>query len=176
MATWTVDVEYNFGGRTNGTDGLFEGIDRILQSFDSFGVRGVFFISTEVLQDRPQLIRILKEKNHAIGSHGHFHTRFKEKWRRIEDRRISEEILGSKLYRAPKFYWAREDNIYSSPRNHTSLLKHMWVGEPVRDIIYLHPFDIVETEEKAPNLFCKLWYSQPKRAYETFISLLSSNK
>jgi Polysaccharide deacetylase len=169
---WTVDVEYDWGGRTNGTQGIDQGLTGITEAFKDYSVKGIFFISGELSTSYPELAKKLRLLGHKVGSHGYFHTKFKEGFRRQEDKNLSQVLFKTRLYRAPKFYWDREDSIYSSPRNHTGLLKRMWLSEPIREIIYLHPFDIVETKESAPNLFCKLWYSQPKRAYKTFLNLL----
>lgn len=174
MVKWTVDVEYDWGGRTNGTIGITEGLPKIISAFKDKGVTGIFFISTELISQFPRLPFYLREVGHEVGSHGHFHTVYKEKFRQEKDRRLSMKYFQSGAhYRAPKFSYENDD-IYSKKEGHTGLLKHMWLKEPMRKIFYLHPFDIVETKEKAPNLFCKLWYSQPKRAYETFINLLDN--
>lgn len=180
---WTVDVEFDEGGRSNGTVGLKEGIPRILEALGKAQVKALFFISTEILESVPFIVQEILKENHEIGSHGHYHIPFKETWRKDNDRRISEAFLASHKslsgqtfrYRGPKFNYPISGEQYSSRESHVSVLKHMWLKEKVKEdtIIYLHPFDIVETNEQAPNLFCKLWYSRPKKAYETFTNLLN---
>lgn len=174
--TWTVDFESDWGGRSNGAIGIDEGIPRILKLFHSKGIRGLFFISTEMVKNRHHVIRDILNEGHQIGSHGHFHTLYKESFRAIQDKKISEEILYKYSrrqlpYRAPKFSFLTEC-VYSNPKNHVGLLKYMWFGGriPEEPIFYLHPFDIVKGKN-APNLFCKLWYAHPKKAYDTLCDL-----
>lgn len=180
---WTVDVEYDFGGRTHGTFGLREGIPKILEAFSKAQIKALFFISTETLDSVPDLVQRIFAAGHEVGSHGHFHTRFKEAWRAKKDRRLSHEIIkesliNNRLYRAPKFYWDRKDSIYANPAGHMSLLKHLWLGLPIKEetIIYLHPFDITGTLEAPPNLFCWLWYSRHKQAYKLFQEMVNKYK
>lgn len=176
---WTVDVEYDFGGRTNGQRGIAEGLPRIIGIFKEHGIIALFFVSTELLEDHPSLIESLWDKGHQVGSHGHFHTSFKESFRRQKDKDLSAKLIGieSPFYRAPKFGYITDD-IYSDPKGHASLLKHMWTGQKIKPetIIYLHPFDIVETPETPPNLFCRLWYSRPKKAYKLFHEMVNKYK
>lgn len=174
MATWTIDVEYDWGGRTNGTIGIEQGIPLILKEFSRRKITGTFFISTELLRDFRRTIRDIKERGHIIGSHGHFHIKYREAWRAEEDRLLSNSLLlpytsGNTPYRAPKFFHHTDDK-FSTPRNHTGLLKHVWLGDKIRDIIYLHPFDIVE-HGKAPTLFTHFWYSRPQSALRLFKKL-----
>lgn len=173
---WTVDVEYDWGGRTDGIEGIKTGLPRIAELFLKQSIIGLFFISTETSKHYPRLAEKLRNCGHEVGSHGHVHAKYKESFRRQADKDLSLSLLGDQKahFRAPKFYWETDD-IYSQKKNHVSLLKNKWLKENIKDntIIYLHPFDIVETSELAPNLFCKLWYSRPKRAYETFINLLN---
>lgn len=176
---WTVDVEYDWGGRTNGVRGISEGLPEIIKLFDGAGIKALFFISTELLEDHPDVLKTIREKGHRVGSHGHFHQRFKESFRRQADKDLSLAYLEDQKarFRAPKFYWQTED-IYSNPKNHVSLLKHLWLGQKIKEetIMYLHPFDIVETAEPPPNLFCKLWYSQPKKASQLLSTLVNRYK
>lgn len=180
---FTVDVDGgDFGGRTEGQRGLKEGLDLILMTFKMYKTKALFFVSTELLREYKREIRHILEEGHEIGSHGHFHIKYKDKWRAEEDRRISNTLLlpvtGSPAhrYRAPKFSY-RTDDLYSNPKNHIGLLKHMWFGQKIREnsIIYLHPFDLVNSGSP-PNLFCRLWYSNPQRAYETLLDLLNYHR
>lgn len=182
---WTVDVEYDWGGRTNGIIGLLEGLPRIRKAFRDAKIKALFFVSTETLEDLPFIVEEIRRDGHEIGSHGHFHVKFKDAWRADRDRKLSTIILSQKLrveskiisYRANKFSH-RTDCVYSQPKNHVSLLKHMWLREKIQGdtIIYLHPFDIVETGQRAPNLFCKFWYSRPKQAYKLFQEMVNTYK
>lgn len=183
MYRWTVDVEYDWGGRTNGIQGIERGLPKIVEAFREYSIHGLFFISTEIAETDFGFIKNLRNLGHEIGSHGHVHTKFKEEFRRQADKDLSISLLAlhqsvpkdSIRYRAPKFNYEVSGERYSYRKSHVSLLKNMWFKEKIKEetIIYLHPFDIVETQEAAPSLFCKLWYSRPKKAYDTFINLLN---
>lgn len=176
---WTIDVESDFGGRSESAEKSKIGIHKILEAFKIHHIKGLFFISTEILPQIKNEVRQIKEEGHEIGSHGHFHIGFPERWRAEQDRKISETFLlgitgyNHFYYRAPKFSHLRDNCVYSKPTNHIGLLRYMWFGGKITDetIFYLHPFDIIGGDD-APNLFCKLWYSRPKKAYETFVNLL----
>lgn len=178
---FTVDVDGgDWGGRKDDHKGLRDGLGLILTTLRMYKIKALFFVSTELLRDYKKEIKQILEEGHEVGSHGHFHIRYKDKWRAEKDRQISDTLLLSVTgnpkhkYRAPKFSYVTED-VYSSPKNHVSLLKHMWLGQKVRkeSIIYLHPFDLVRGDSP-PNLFCRIWYSNPQRAYETLLNLLNS--
>lgn len=173
---FTVDVEFDWGGRTNGTRGIKEGLPLIFETFRSHGVQGLFFVSTELLDSNKSLIQDIRAEGHQIASHGHFHTRIKENFRKEADRRLSLSYLGGKdfHYRAPKFSYVTDD-VYSNPKNHVGLLKKMWLNIPIpKDpIFYLHPFDLVGGKDY-PDLFCRVWYSRPKQACKVFKNLVSS--
>lgn len=179
MAKWTVDVELDFGGRTQGSLGIKYGIPYILKAFKEHHIKGLFFISTELLHDFKSDIKQILEAGHEIGSHGHFHVVYKEPWRQHMDMEISKTLLLGLTgrnhfeYRAPKFCYSLPGNIYSKRSGHIGLLKHMWFGHDIPDnpIFYLHPFDIVDSDNP-PNLFCRMWYGHPRRARETFVNLL----
>lgn len=177
MVTWTVDVEKDWGGRSKVCEGIQVGLPRVFKIFKSFGIRAIFFVSTELLRTHGRIINEIRDSGHQIGSHGHFHCVWKDKWRAEEDRIISCGILidhniYTSLYRAPKFSYQTECE-YSRPDRSVGLLKHMWFGGniPENPIFYLHPFDIVGGK-KAPNLFSHIWYAHPRQAYETLEKLL----
>jgi len=177
----TCDVETDFGGRTNGTDGLDKGIPLILKTLEEFKKKCLFFINTEIMDSRPGVIQDIINAGHEIGCHGHFHTCFKESWRAYQNMMICQEFLKGYSnqsrfeWRAPKFHQSFYGHEYSFRDNHVGLLKSIWLKTPYKSnsILYFHPFDIVETSSRPPNLFCKLWYSKPKKAYETFRRILS---
>jgi len=153
---WTVDVEPDWGWRTNGNEGMCEGVPMILDVFKEYGVKGIFFLFPHYYDGVRETI---ENHGHKIGYHP-------------KDNFTSG--LDNKPVRFHKFAVILPQHLpYSSPQNHTSLLRHMWYGQPIRDIFYMHPFDIVKPKTKAPSLFCKLWYSQPERAYETFKRLVA---
>ena len=177
--TWTVDVEFDNGGRTNGTDGLDKGMPLIYKALRNNNTKGLFFISTEILEEQPGVVQDILNEGHNIACHGHFHHCFKEPWRQNQNMKISKTILENYSnqahfdFRAPKFSYVFNGQPYSDPLNHVSVLKHMWYGQKITkdSVFYLHPFDIVGGKNP-PNLFCKMWYSKPRKAYETFLNLL----
>jgi hypothetical protein len=172
----TIDVESDWGGRTTSLQGIYEGLPLILSELRKNNKKALFFISTEITRDIKGFIKQILTEGHEIGSHGHLHIKFKDRWRAEEDRRISNTILiGTvgilpRYYRAPKFNHLRDVSIYSNPANHTGLLKALWLRSQLKEnsIFYMHPFDIVEPDTKAPNLFCKAWYSRPLKARSLF--------
>jgi peptidoglycan/xylan/chitin deacetylase (PgdA/CDA1 family) len=170
--TWTVDVEKDWGGRINTFDGIKYGIPVILDLFRDRGIRALFFISTEVLEHTSNLVETIADAGHAIGSHGHFHTKYSDKRLSELDKLVSLNYLGDvSHYRSPWFHY-KTDDIYSNKKNHVSVLKHSWIKQsiPNRPIFYIHPFDIVGGNN-APNLFCKLLYSRPDNVLNTFCML-----
>mgnify|MGYP001567602068 CR=1 FL=1 len=191
MATpfrWTVDCESDWGGRTESTDGVRHGLPIILELFRERNIKALFFFSTELLENFTELetgtvklLKLVMSEGHAIGSHGHFHTRYPSINRYTHDRRLSTSILenlgvAEPQYRAPKFNkftWSF-CRPYSDPQNHIGLLKMMWFGaKPTKDtIFYLHPFDITGSKKDPPNLFCGLWYSKPNKALHLLKNLI----
>lgn len=159
----TVDIDSgDFGGRTKAQQGLDEGLPKILELFAEHNIKAIFFIHPQVF--RAQITKQIVERGHRIGLHP---TKIYQ-----EPPYIMEFIRGHKFYKFPDWQHYLP---YSSPKNHTSLLKHMWLKKPLQDIFYLHPFDIVKPKTKPPNLFCKLWYSQPERAYETLKNIIAKS-
>ncbi len=177
--SWTVDVEGDWGGRVNTYDGIDKGLPLIYKTFKRNNVKGLFFISTELLKDRPGVVSEIIREGHEIACHGHFHFCFDEPWRQDMNMQISRTILENYTeqtrleYRAPKFSYTYHGHEYSDPKNHVSVLKHLWLGQRItqKSTFYLHPFDIVGGKN-APTLFSKWWYSKPRKAYETFNRLV----
>jgi len=152
---WTVDVEPDWGWRTDSIQGINEGLPKIMKVFEKHGIQAIYFTAPpyKCAGENAENRKGIHPKNPLVV---------------LKPSRT--------LIRAHKFYKFQGWQYYlpySSPKNHTGLLRHMWYGQPIRDIFYLHPFDIVRPKTKAPNLFCKLWYSQPERAYETFKNLVA---
>lgn len=177
--THTVDVESDWGGRVNSYDGIDKGLPLIYKTFKRYNVKGLFFISTEILKDRPAVVSEILAEGHEVACHGHFHFCFKEPWRQDMNMQISKTILQNYSqqsrfeYRSPKFSYTYYGHQYSDPNNHVSVLKVNWLRQEAKkdSIFYLHPFDIVGGKN-APNLFCKWWYSRPGKAHETFNRLV----
>lgn len=168
MATWTVDVESDWGGRSEDQKGIIYGLPRILEVFKQYGISGLFFISTELLESHPSLPSYLRILGHEVGSHGHFHVKYQERWRAEADKELSMKLLNTKFYRAPWFSYETDD-IYSQRTNHVSILKQSWFGGklPNDPIFYIHPFDVVDGDD-APNLFTRILYSRPDIVMDTF--------
>ena len=155
----TVDAEFDFGNRVKSTQGIDEGLPKILSLLDEYNIKGIFFIAPEL----QNLSVAIAKRGHQIGLHPK-----------------QGDIVGQgyKYIRGHKF-WKFPDwkNYlpYSSSDHSTSLLMNMWNIQYLQDIFYLHPFDIVKPKTKPPNLFCKLWYSQPERAYETLKNIIAKS-
>ncbi|HJS81236.1 MAG TPA: polysaccharide deacetylase family protein [Nitrososphaera sp.] len=171
---YSIDVETDWGGRTNTVQGLKEGLPFILELFRSHQVKAIFFVSTELLRYYHRDIAAIKEHGHQIGNHSHFHHVFKNVDRQHQNKEIGEQLLrayslvptGPIPFRAPRFSLKTKDQ-YSFRFRHVGLLRHVYgLDRKIlpADTIYLHPFDIVKPTTPAPNLFCKLWYSQGERA------------
>lgn len=176
----TVDVETDFGGRINTIQGLEEGLPIILETLRAYKIRGLFFVSTELLKHYAGFIRNIKDHGHEIGSHGHFHWVFKSHERQSQNLDISRQLLtaygikvGQMEYRMPKFSYPNAGT-YATRNNHYGLLRSMWGFDRYHPnwIMYLHPFDLVKPKTKAPNLFSKLWYSRPEDAKQLFTKLI----
>lgn len=177
--TWTCDVEFDYGGRTNSSYGIEYGLPKILEIFRAYSVKGLFFISSEILKTHTSAVQDIITKGHKIGSHGHFHINYKNSRRANHDMEISKTLLGNLqngplYYRAPKFNHRIGGDIYSDPSNHVSLLKRVWFNQsiPNNPIFYLHPFDIIKPQTKSPNIFCKILYSRHKEVYDTLKRLV----
>ena len=183
---WTVDVESDWGGRDNSIRGIELGVPKILDAFDKYHFKAIFFLSTKKLVFYLPLAREIIRRGHTIGSHGHEHFNWKKAnliawW---SDFTTSKQLLKEyldvdvdySLYRAPWFSRINTGFVYDNPKNHVSVLKHTWFGGsiPKNPIFYIHPFDIVKAPKKAPNLFCKILYSNPEKVMETFERCLKS--
>jgi len=177
----TVDFESDWGGRTKDIVGISEGIPIILDLLDKYKLKSIFFISTEIIGRTIKYVEEIKKRQHYIGSHGHYHVCWREAWRAEEDKKMSTEILREIkdqtqrliFYRAAKFSYVPEFEPFANPTNHFGLLKSQWTKLHYRrgQILYLHPFDLVGGQ-KAPNLFCKYWYSKPKSAIKRLDMIL----
>ena len=176
--TWTVDVDGgDYGGRTNGIQGIKEGLPIILEIFRAYKIKALFFISSEIAIDNRGSIQRIIEHGHEIGSHGHFHIRYKDEWRALQDKKISELLLETfksssqktLRYRAPWFNFKVSGELYSHRKGHVSILKQTWFGGrlPNDPIFYIHPFDIVRGSN-FPNIFTRVLYSNPDRVLDTF--------
>lgn len=178
----TVDVEADFGGRTDTLQGIEEGVPWLLGELSARGIQATFFLSTRYLEAYLHVARDIKDAGHVIGSHGHQHKRWRSwlPWRLdyMKARDILKEQLGVKSppYRAPKFSFTHPEHRYSDPKGHTSILQHMWLGKRFQEILYCHPFDFVEPKTNAPNWLCEVLYSRPQKARDVLLDTLKSCK
>lgn len=180
--SWTVDTELDWGGRAKTAIGIKEGIPRILEVFHTYNIKALFFISTELLSDYRHDVYAIKDRGHEIGSHGHFHVRYKEDWRWQEDKRLSELLLTpfkspsqkTLRYRAPWFNKEVDGEPYSARSGHVSVLKQSWFGGalPQSPIFYLHPFDVVRGVNP-PSLYTRILYARHEMVFDTFRLLCS---
>ena len=169
---WTCDVEADWGGRSDQFSTL-QNLVEIVQAFDKHGVKGLFFTNDICAQWVKYVC-----KDHELGSHGFTHTIYTNEVDARNNVMFRCDMGHYKYYRAPKFSYIG-DCVYSNPKNHLSVLKSMWFGIKPKPntIMYLHPFDFYKWQGimKPPSLFCRLWYSQPKRAWRHFENLLSKS-
>lgn len=108
----TVDVEADWGGRSQSVYAIEKSLDRMLGIFEETGAKVTFFISTSIAnQTRSQILQIL-HAGHEIASHGHRHVinyDTLEKDELCEELRqsksILEDIIGVEVlgFRAPQF-------------------------------------------------------------------------
>lgn len=175
MVQVTVDCESDWGGRVESIQGIQEAIPFILDTLRHHQLKGTFFLSTEYLHSWLQVAKDIQAAGHTLGSHGHEHRRFRRwvTWRLdyLKAAQILEKELGLRRpipYRAPKFSYTHPEHRYSDRRGHTSLLRHVWLKEPLKEILYLHPFDLVKPSSKSPSLLCRILYSRWKECREEF--------
>lgn len=176
----TFDIESDWGGRTNGTLGIRYGLPKILEVMRAYRKKGLFFVSTELLTSQKEAIKNIFREGHQIGSHGHFHVVWNNPWRAEEDRRISNILLTALTghshfeYRAPKFSH-QTSSVYSKPYGHFGLLKNIWFGGKRDGIFYMHPFDIVDCQDDAPNPLSRIWYSHSRNAYKAMVDIIKAS-
>lgn len=95
--------------RTRGSFGPETAVPRILDLFDTYGLRCTFFIPGRVMELYPDLTRRIADAGHEIGHHGYTHrppTELSPEEQRSEIRRgldTFDEILGTRPagYRSP---------------------------------------------------------------------------
>lgn len=179
-------MEPDWGGRTDDLQGIEEGLPWLLDQCRTHALRGIFFLSTQYLDRYVDLAQRIKSDGHKIGCHGDAHHSWRgSKWYewRLDYLHAMTKIEKTFSlrrheipYRAPKFSHRDYRHKYSDPKEHTSLLKHLWLRQPLQKILYCHPFDLVEVPQKnPPNLFCAVWYRRGVEAKRLMESLLCSN-
>jgi len=107
----TVDVESDWGGRTDECLGLERGLPYVLELLDSLGIKATFFISGVVIDKYKEMIRRVSEAGHEVASHGFTHKAYSllnkkqlfeeiNRSKQLLEDEIGVEILG---FRAPQF-------------------------------------------------------------------------
>lgn len=72
----TVDTEQDLTPYLSTYRGIEEGIPKILELFEDYGVRATFFVTGNVAEKYPETIRKIKARGHEIGNHGLNHENF----------------------------------------------------------------------------------------------------
>jgi len=103
----TFDVEDDCPPFQNTTYGIKEGLPKILQLLDNFDINSTFFVTGEIGEKFPEVIKEISKK-HEIGSHGYIHEPFneinQEKRNAIKrSKKVLENIIDDKVigFRAP---------------------------------------------------------------------------
>lgn len=108
----TVDVERFYQGAEEGTF-------QFLRLLDEFGVKATFFVTNDILQNRPDIVEAIKNSVHEIGSHGFTHRGMADRYTlpilnkldatqtraelRMSRNCFKEKEIQVKGYRAPGF-------------------------------------------------------------------------
>ena len=57
-------------------DGPGPNTEKVLAILDKYGVKATFFMEGQLVKIRPELVKLVKDKNHEIGSHLYSHPDF----------------------------------------------------------------------------------------------------
>ena len=103
----TFDVEKDCPPFFTSTYGVEEGLPKILELLDEFGIKSTFFVTGDVAEKHPKLVRKISKK-HEIGCHGYHHESLDEingeKKRALKkSKELLEGIIHGKVFgfRAP---------------------------------------------------------------------------
>jgi hypothetical protein len=105
---FSVDVEPDL--HTNGSEGIHEGLLRLIDILNNKGIKATLFVTGKVLEKNPTLFKNLKKQGHEIALHGYAHKRYdlmnsKEKEEDIERAiKIYRKLFGAnpRGFRAPQ--------------------------------------------------------------------------
>lgn len=115
----TVDVEDNWnlvqrqwlGKETLPTKAVLKNTSKLLDIFESYGIRATFYILGEVAKEFPMLVKKISHRGNEVGVHGFYHrkvteltpTEFGEEVRKAKH--ILEDLTGEPVrgHRAPAF-------------------------------------------------------------------------
>jgi peptidoglycan/xylan/chitin deacetylase (PgdA/CDA1 family) len=73
-ASFTVDVERDL--HTGRFEGITHGLPRLLGILDRYHIKATFFVTGEVMEKYPRLIRGIAKKGHEIALHSYNHKRY----------------------------------------------------------------------------------------------------
>jgi len=109
LAALTFDIEKDCCPLLDTTAGIEEGLPRILNLLDRLDIRGTFFITGEVAELFPDVVRQVA-KRHEVSSHGYHHEKFDKmtthkrslirQSKEVLETITNQETIG---FRAPKF-------------------------------------------------------------------------
>ena len=85
----TVDVESDWGGRTDSYYGIQNSLSFILNTLNEFDIKATFFISGEVVRSNKDIICEILKSGHEIASHGFKHD--------IDHSKLSKEELFNQI-------------------------------------------------------------------------------
>ena len=116
---WTTRGDGNHDHITNLSRGAYgpkQGVPRILDMLDVYGVKATFFIPGLTAERYPEVVKRIAAAGHEIGLHGYAHERFagktaEEQIEIIEKpQRILRELIGHDVegFRTPSGDWAVE--------------------------------------------------------------------
>lgn len=116
-ALWTNDVEthsiwLNDLNIETGKRVVNEGIPKLLDIYDEFGIKSTFFFNCDIARPFPEAVRSVRDRGHEVGSHGltHEHTKafdtmsYKEQYEHLkQSKMIIEDAIGEAIvsFRAP---------------------------------------------------------------------------
>ncbi len=115
LSAITIDVESDWGGRSNataaGARGCEEGLSKILAALNKHELQATFFVSGKLAESLPHIVVNLMAEGHEIASHGYDHidysalTRGHLRYQLEKSKDILEQQCGAKVtgFRAPQF-------------------------------------------------------------------------
>lgn len=116
LASITIDVESDWGGRRPSDfsicQGIEEGLPIILRSLENHNFLATFFVSASLAEKKSGLIHLLEKKGHEIASHGYDHdinysrlSKAQHLYQLQKSKDILEKQAGKQIYgfRSPQF-------------------------------------------------------------------------
>lgn len=71
---------------------VYKHLGNILETLSNYGVHATFFITGEMAEKHPRIVRKICKKDHEVASHGHTHTSFCEVSYEEAEKEIAESI------------------------------------------------------------------------------------